>query len=414
MAGPKLRAMAWRNLGRQKRRTALTMASIAFGIVLAVLFTALQDYSFAQMIDTAARIGTGHVVLQNPAYLNTPNLTLTIDHSDHLAALALADPEVVRAVPRISGEAMVSSARDSFSAAFIAYDPNREDSDTLSALDALVEGDLFHTTHDPGIILGRTLAHNLRLEMGDRVVYRLTDRQGDVTAGLGRLTGLLETGTPSVDAGLVLLPIDSVRQVLGYGPDECTQVALFISDARHAEAVAERLRPAVGRGVAVLVWDQVRPELSGFIALKVGGARFMEMVILLIVAASIFNTLFVSVMERSRELGIMMAIGYGPGQIFRLIMWESLWLALLGLAAGAAVSIGPYVYLSGRGIDLSSVLGQGTEVAGVGFDPTLRVGIFPEHAAWIGAAVLLATLLAGLYPAWRAARQHPVDSIRLV
>ena len=167
--------------------------------------------------------------------------------------------------------------------------------------------------------------------------------------------------------------------------------------------------------VAALTWDQIQPDLAGFIAMKVGGAIFMEILIAIIVAAGIFNTLFVSVMERLREFGIMMAIGFSPGSLFRLVMLESLWLSLVGLAAGAALTVGPYLYLSSTGIDLTAMIGgQGAEIAGVAVSPIMRVGIFPEHAVWIAIAVFTATMLSGLYPAWRAGRVVPVETIKIV
>ena len=205
------------------------------------------------------------------------------------------------------------------------------------------------------------------------------------------------------------------REVLGYAPDESSQLALFLSDSRRSAAVAERLGPVLGPQTAALTWEEVRPELSAFIAMKVGGARFMELVIMVLVAAGIFNTLFVSVMERSREFGIMMAIGFTRGQLFRLVVWESFWLGVVGLVAGAAITAGPYFYLRSTGIDLSAMMGgESTEVAGIGFDPMIRFGIFSENLVAIASVILLATLLTGLYPARRAARLEPVESIKLV
>jgi ABC-type lipoprotein release transport system permease subunit len=149
--------------------------------------------------------------------------------------------------------------------------------------------------------------------------------------------------------------------------------------------------------------------------MKVGGAIFMEVLIAIIISAGIFNTLFVSVMERVREFGIMIAIGFSPGSLFRLVMLESLWLGLVGLVAGTALTVGPYLYLTKTGLDMSAMIGgEGAEVAGVAVSPIMRVGIFPEHAVLIAVAVFIATMLSGLYPAWRAGRVVPVETIKLV
>jgi ABC-type lipoprotein release transport system permease subunit len=274
---------------------------------------------------------------------------------------------------------------------------------------------LFETAQDEGVVLGSKLAERLQLRLGDRVVYTLTDRSGELVSGMGRLSGTVSSGTPSVDGSLLLLPIDTVRKLLGYAPREATLVAVFLDDSRKSAWAAERLNAALRGKSAALTWDEVRPELSAFIAMKVGGARFMELVILVLVAAGIFNTLLVSVMERSREFGIMMAIGFTRGQLFRLVMWESLWLGLLGLVLGAVLTVGPYLRLASKGLDMTAMVGKdGTEVAGVGFDPHISVGIFPENLVAICLILLFATLLTGVYPARRAGKLEPVAAIKLV
>ena len=421
MRGPKLATIAWRNLWRHRRRTILTLVSIAFGGFMAVLITSMQDRSFSDFIDTAARMGGGHVTIQHPEYLDTPSLTRTITDTASLHRLATADPRVGRVVDRISGQTMLATANDSFGAAFIAYDPAAEDESSLSFLEGLVEGEWYQTADDPGIILGKKLASNLGAELGDRVVYTLIDRHGEIVAGLGRLSGIIGTGAPSADASLCLLPIDRVRHYLGYAPDEATQVAVFLSDSRRSVAVRDSLNQQISaqgqRQAVALTWDEITPDLRSFISMKVGGGRVMELFIALLVAAGIFNTIFVSVMERMREFGIMMAIGYSPGQISRMVMWESLWLALVGLVSAFLITLWPYSYLAKHGIDLTeqySTSGQGTEIGGVGFDMVMHVGIYPENAIIIACAILFATLAAGVYPAWRAGRINPVDTIKLV
>jgi len=415
MAGTRLSSMAWRNLWRNRRRTLVTLSSIAFGVMLAVLMTGLGDRSWTDVIDLAARMGTGHVTIQHPGYLDTPSLKRTIADASALEEIALATGEVTRAVGRISGQTMLAAADKSYGAAFIAVDPAAEDAGTLSVVDAFREGRMFASSRESGIILGSKLAENLGVRMGRKVVYTMTDKQGEIVSGLARVSGIIHTGAPSLDAGLCLLPIDTVREALGYREDEATEVALFVRDHRRSEALATRLDGLVGDGADALTWRETQPELAGFISMKIGGTIVFEIVIAILVAAGIFNTMFMSVMERLREFGVLMAIGFGPRRLFGLVMWESLWMALVGIAVSAVVTAGPYWVLHARGLDFSAMVGKGgSEVAGVVIDPILHVAIFPENVVVIGLAVILATLLSGLYPAWRAGRVVPVEAIKLV
>ena len=415
MTGSSQPALAWRNLWRNRRRTILTLTSIGFGTLLSVLFTGLGDASFSKMIDLAARLGGGHVTLQHPEYLDAPSLGRSIEGVSELRARAERDREVTRTVARITGQAMIASAREAHGATFVAIDPADEDGASLSLLGSLVHDAGFETKRGHGVILGERLAHNLGVELGKKVVYTLTDKRGEVTSGLVWVSDLVRTGADDVDASVCLLPIDAVREVLGYGPDEATLVAAFIGDQRHSAAVAARLSVDAPAGVVALPWPRTQPDLAAFIKMKVSSTRIFELIIALLVAAGIFNTIFVSVMERTREFGVMMALGFSPGYLFGLVMWESLWLGLVGLAGGVLATLWPYYYLATHGFDASAMTGgKGTAVAGVVVDPVMRVGLYPESGAVIAVAVLAATLLAGLYPAWRAGRVAPVDAIALV
>jgi ABC-type lipoprotein release transport system permease subunit len=393
----------------------VTLSSIIFGVFLAVIMTAIQDQNWADTIDLAARLGGGHVTLQHSGYLDAPKLTQTVKGSNELVGAALQDRNVERAVTRIVGQVMLSSADNSRGAGFIAFDPEREDENTLSVLEGLERGEIFEKSRDRGIILGERLAEILSVNMGNRVVYTLTDKKGEIVGGLGRVSGIIRTGAPSLDSSICLLPIDTVRELLGYDAQEAIQVAVFIDDQRRSEQVADRLQSIIGSEAAALPWFETNPDLASFIAIKVGGARFVEILIAVLVAAGIFNTFFVSVMERLREFGILIALGFSPGRLFRLVMMESFWMALVGLFFAALVTTGPYLYLVENGIDFSGMIEEGEmEVAGVAMSSTIRVGIFPEHAALIAVFAILATLLSGVYPAWKAGHVEPVETIKLV
>ena len=415
MKGTSLATMAWRNLWRNRRRTYITLSAIVFGVFLAVIMMAMQDRNWADMIRLAARLGAGHVTIQHPEYLDTPTLTRTVQGTDTLRRLAADDPHVIRVVERITGFTMLATARENVGAGFIAVSPEQEDDETLSLLEAIVEGEFFGSSADGGIILGEKLASNLDVELGSRLVYTLTDKEGEIVSALARVSGIVRTGSPSVDAGICLLPIDAVREVVGFAPDEAIQIAAFVDDQRASDAVVSALGAEAPEDVAVLPWHELQPDLAVFIAMKVGGAKVMMLVLAVLVAAGIFNTLFVSVMERLREFGIMLAVGFSPGQLFRLIMFESAWLAVIGLTAAAAVTIGPYLYLASTGIDISGMIpADQMEVAGVGMSTVMQVGIYGESVALIGVSALAAILLSGVYPAWRAGQADPVETIRLV
>ena len=409
----RLATLAWRNIWRNRRRTLITVFGMVFGVFLAVLMTGIGDSTYGQMIDHAARMGGGHVVVQHPEYQELPTLKKTVADAAAVEAAAADLPHVTATTNRITGAAMLATAKNSRGTFFIAIDPARETNDTFGLLDVEWEGEhLQSADQKKAVVLGVGMADNLGATLGSKVVYTVTDKNGEIVSGLVRVVGIVKTGSPSLDANLCVLPINVMRKSLGYGPNESTMVAVYVDDHRTAADVTAALQAKVPEGVAVLPWNEAQPDLAGFIAMKEGGAVVFEVIIMVLLAAGIFNTLFVSVMERLREFGIMSAIGFSQRQLFALVMWESTWLAVVGLVASAVATAGPYYHLSTNGLDYSSLVGEGAEVAGVAMDPILYVRIYPESALVIAAAVVVATLLSGLYPAWKAGRANPADAIR--
>ncbi len=412
----KLIALAWRNLWRNRRRTLITLFGIAFGTMLAVLATGIGDSSYASMIDRAAQMSSGHVTVQHPDFVDLPSATKTVEDADAAAAAARQLAHVDAAVVRQQGSVMLATARQSYGTYYLGIDPEQETPATLETLEQVVEGEFFATATDGGIVLGEALAENLGAKLGKRVVYTVTDKEGEIVSGLARVGGIVRTGIQSVDASLCYLPLNTLRKTLGYGPHEATTVAVFVDDNRRSDATARALADQLGsspeEGPAVLTWKESQPQLRAFIDMKVNGTLILEAIIMLLLAAGIFNSLFVSVMERLREFGIMLAIGFTTTQLFVLVMWESLLLALSGLLAAVLVTAGPYYHLSTTGIDTAQMYEGGVEVAGVGMDAIIYCRIYPESVVMMVVIIVLATLLAGLYPAWRAGRVQPAIAIK--
>ncbi|PRQ10146.1 ABC transporter permease [Enhygromyxa salina] len=420
MSGLNLPTLAWRNIWRNRRRTLITLFSIAFGAMLAVVMTAIGDYTYSDMIDHSARMGTGHVIVQHSTYLDAPSLKKTVQAEPELIDEIRSVPRVHAAVPRITGGVMLATSSNNVGAGVLAIDPTVEDETTFGLAGSIVEGEMFTSPDDEGIIIGKVLAENLNVELGKKVVYTVTDKHGEIASGLARVSGIIETGAMELDAGICILPINPFRELLSYEPNEVTQIAVFLGDHRHSEDVALELDAAFGERLgpvsATLPWFKAQPDLAGFVSMKVGGTIIMELIVTVLIAAGIFNTLFVSVMERMRELGILAAIGFSARQLFSLVLWESLWLGLCGIVAGALLTAWPYYYLATTGIDTAQMTGGSgqAQAGGVSISPIILAEIYPPHLLFIGLAVVAATMLAGLYPAYKAGRVSPVEAIRIV
>jgi len=410
-----LNNLAWRNIWRNKRRTLITAFSIGFGIMLSVTFTGSGDYTYTNMIDMGASMGMGHVTVEPVGYHLKPSLDKRLTATAKLQQEILALPGVSGASVRITGQAMFASARKSVGGAFIAIDPAFETPDNNLLMRSLLEGSVFSNKSGRGMVIGSKLAKKLHVKIGKKIVYTTTDVHGEIVSDIARITGIFTTGIDMVDGMLALLPIGTVQQTLSYAPDQATLIAVLIKDQRHAELMRDEIAALPeAKDVAVLTWKKSQPDLAGVIAFDKAGNYISQFLVGLLIAVGILNTMLMSVLERKREFGVMVAVGMSPGTLFRLVMAESFWLAIIGLVLGIIITAPWYYFLYNTGIDLSGTVGSDFSYGGVLVDPTFKVRLFKESIVAILGGVFMLALLAGLYPAWRAGRVVPVESLKTI
>ncbi|HEB62965.1 MAG TPA: ABC transporter permease [Gammaproteobacteria bacterium] len=409
-----LNKLAWRNLWRRKRRTLITAFSIAFGVMLAVTFTGAGDHYYTRMIDAGASMGMGHVTIEPIDYNRAPSLKKRLNEVQTLREKALARPEVADAMVRISGQAMFASAHKSVGGMFIAIDPAQESEKSNLFIRSMIKGSLFDSADSPGIVVGVKLAKKLQLRIGKKVVYTTTDAHGEIVSAIERVTGIFKTGVSEVDSAMALLPIKRVQKTLDYKADEATLVALILDDQRRTLKLRNTLAALpVYANTEVLTWQESQPDLASMIAMDKSTNYISQFLIALLVAAGILNTMLMSVLERKREFGVMMAVGMTPFNLFRLVMIESFWLAVVGLIIGIIITTPWFIYMNQIGIDLSGAYGDDMDFGGVLIDPVMKIRLFQESIIAILSGLFILALASGAYPAWRAGRIPPIDSLKI-
>ena len=411
----KLGKMAWRNLWRRKRRTVITSVSIGFGVMLAVTFTGTGDYGYTNMINAGATMGLGHITIEPRDYNQTPSLDKRLRKAEQIREGVLAMPGVSDAIVRIMGQAMFASASKTVGGMFMGIYPDQESAERNLFLRSMVQGKLFTGAKGRGVVVGSKMAEKLNLRMGKKLVYTTTDVNGEIVSEIARVVGIFKTGISEVDGAMVLLPINSVRTTLHYGAQDATLVAVIINDQRHAEKMRDKIAAAVGSPLReVLSWQQTQPELAGIITMDRSGNYISQILIGLLIAAGILNTMLMSVLERTREFGVMMAVGMSPTALFKLVIVESFWLALIGIVVGIIITTPWYAYLYYVGLDFSGAIGEDYSAGGVLIDPLVKIRLYKESVVAILTGVFALTLLSGIYPAWRAGRIPPVESLKTI
>lgn len=406
--------MAWRNLWRSRRRTLITCFSVGFGFFLALSLTGMAEDSYKRTIDTGATMGAGHVTVQPVGYDEKPGLDRRIDGAGAIRDAASALSQVRAANTRITGQAMFAAGGRTRGGQLIAIDPAHESGQDNLFIKHLVDGAVFTEIDGRGALVGDKMMERLKLKLGRKLIYTVTDVNGEIVSDVVRVQGVFHTGIDEVDGGVAVIPLDRARQTLGYGPDEATMVAVVLHQQRDTDAVHAALTGRATPGSEALTWRQTQADLAGLLAVDRATNQLFQLLVGLLIGAGVLNTLYMSVMERRREFGVMMAIGMSPWSLFAMILAESALIAVVGIALGGLATVPWYHYMTQTGIDMSAYMGAEYDIGGVAVDPIIRLFLPFDVVFGITATLLFLTLLSGMYPAWVAGRVAPVESLRTV
>lgn len=409
--------LAWRNLWRNRRRTLITLSSIAIGFGLAVLFIGIGDGSHNSMIRNAINLGEGHLAVQPRGYLEAPANHKYLPDGQALAR-KIEDLGVAGSVePRISLQVLASTANNSVGAALegmvAAGDPR-----VVMLKPQLIEGEWLEPDDLRGIVIGDGMAGKLKAKVGSKVVLMAGKEGGDSQAQLGRVRGIFDSRVEEMDDFLVLCSLGFARRFLeGEGADPSrepiTRFSVFLNDPDTLGQWKAALEQAVANErITVLDWREMMPQLVQFIVIDDAGNYVFLIIILVMVVFGIINTVLMSVLERTREFGLLRALGLSRHHLLLLVFCESLLLSLLAVGIGWLVGGGTHLWFSTHGIDFSAMMAEGTAIMGTFMDPIVYTELSQERVVQLTAIVFIATLASGIYPAVKAARVTPVEALR--
>ena len=403
-------ALAWRNLWRNRLRTTLTAGGIAFAVTLIVAAYSLQGGAMDAMADHATQLLSGHLQIQNPAYADDPSLRRLVPDATAMARALKSVPGVTAVAQRAVGFALVSVGERSYGAQVMGVDPQQEPA--VSSLANLVVKGRYIAGPDDAL-LGSVIARNLDIDVGDEFVLLGSKLDGSVAALSLHVSGIVESGSAELDRTLVQVQLAAFQDEFGLG-DQAHMVVARVSDFEHVGATLPAVEAAIaplGTASVVLPWQRLMPEVAQTMQLKRASSLVMLSLIAVLVTFSIFNSFMMTVFERTREFGMLLAIGMRPAGIIGVLQIEAAWLALLGAGIGLVVGGAVMTATQHVGIPLGQMAGELARRFNLPdrIYPPLNVG------AMLAAPLLmlLATQLAALIPALRIRTLAPVDALRV-
>ena len=383
---------------------------MVFSNVLLVFMMSLQFGMYGLMIDNSLQIFTGHMQVQAPGYKDDQKMRQTVPDIVPLADSIRTELDSTMVAARGWAFALASSEERSFGIGIYGVEPEFETN--VSNIPGLVSAGRYLETLDAAeIVIGSVLARNLHVSIGDELTLLGSGVDGSFAATVVDIVGIFESGVTDIDRNIAEIPLGLFQDTFfmnGAGH----QVVILGSDLESVAGIQAQVRsllPADGN-LVVPDWDELMPGLKQAIQADMGSSFFMYFILVILVSFSVLNTQLMSVLERTREFGIVMALGLKPGRLGRLVMLETAMMGLMGMVLGAAVGALVTSWFTSKGLGF-----PGMDQMAAQFNLPARM--FPQLNALTilagPAVVFVFTMLASIYPALRLRWQNPVDAMRV-
>jgi ABC-type lipoprotein release transport system permease subunit len=396
--------MAWRDLGRNRRRSIFSALALGMGLALLLLMASTIEGELRGSMVSTIRLVSGHLQVRAESY-DEDKTSLAwedlIENPDQVAAQIAALAPVTVATPRLFASGIVRSGDDSAGVRVVGIDPDSVANAPYR--EGLLSGEFLQADDREGVLIGRPLAEKMGLAAGDPIDLLVNTSNGDVDEQLFLVRGIFSTQTPSYDEATVFMPL-AKAQAFTQAENHASTIFVMLQDRDQTAAVAAAL---VGENDQIITWEDANELLLQTQQLSDAYMVVIYLIVLAITATVIVNTLVMAVFERTREIGILSAIGMKAGRIMAMFFAESSLLAVGGIAMGLAIGGLLVAYASKVGFYIGDV-----GVTGFILGERIYAYLTVSDTVTLTITAFVVTLLAGLYPAVLAARMEPVEALR--
>lgn len=400
--------LAWRNVWRNKRRTLITLASISFGLAALLfqqsLIKSLQD----QIVEKATRTYTGHLQVQSVETTDYKVPDARIPAPEAIYEAIQQVPEVECWAPKLIFTGLVSSAFTSKGLLVVGIEPELEKKLTIIST-YIIEGEYLDREKEREVMMGVKLAKEMDLRLGEKLVVMVQAEDGSLSAESFRIRAIFKTDSPVYDGQIIYIPIQSAQRLLVCGQG-VSVVAMRAKKSEEIELVQQKLGSLLkNEPVKVLTWKESAHEIVSIQKFQDAILLIVLIVIFSIVALGIFNTLLMSLFERIREFGLMMALGSKPSHVAMLIIVESVFLGFLGMVFGNITGCALIFYFGKHGIPLPIGDAMGYWMP---FDRMIFLKFAWKELIVSSIAAIVTSMIAAIFPAVRASRLKPAQALR--
>ncbi len=398
--------MAFRNLGRNRRRTIFSILAATLGTALVLFLAAFVKGEIRGALDLTILLETGDLQIRAVSY-DEEKLSLTwedlVESPQQIAARLESLPQVRVATPRLRANGILSARNETASVVVLGIDPSSEASTPFAR--GVVKGAFLSADDREGVLIGQPLAESLGVSVGDRVNLLVNTANGNVDEQIFLVRGIFSTHTPAYDKSTVLLPLTKA-QTFTRTEGHASLIFVLLHDREQADALAAAIQDP---RYEALTWHELNELLLQTESMANAYMMVYYLIVIAITASVIVNTLMMAVFERTREIGILAAMGMTGRHILLLFMLEAALMAAGSVASGLLLGGAAATYFGLYGIPIGDL---GASMSGMLFGDAIYPYLTLEDTLTVAVIALSVTLLAALYPAFLATRLEPVEALR--
>ncbi len=400
--------LAWRNIWRNKRRTLITLASIAFAVFFASITQSMQLGTYANMISNSVRFYTGYAQIHKSGYWEEKSLDNGFALPENVREALAGNKAIAGMIPRIESFSLVAYGEKAKAAMLIGIDPVKENE--LTSLKKRLTKGQYLADNENSLMMGQGLADYLDVSIGDTLALIGQGYHGMNAVGKYHVKGIIETPIAAFNDQAIYLPLATAQFYFGM-EDQVTSLAINVNDEAKLGRLKTHINSQLGSDeYEVMTWREMMPELVQQIELDYVSGRIILFILYIIIGFGMFGTFLMMAKERTYEFGILVAIGMRRMRLKLLSLLELVMLSFGGVLLGVIISLPILTILHFNPIPLS---GEFAEVyKKFGIEPVLNFSISPVIFMDQATIILVLSLLLGIYPVWHIHRLRVVEAIR--
>lgn len=401
-------SVSWRNVWRSKTRSLVIISAIALGVFAGVYTIAFMLGWVNQRVDNVIKTEVSHIQLHQANYLQTNEVHDYITGVNSIKENIEKNPNVAGVSTRLIATCMISSAETGSGVQIVGIDPENEQKVT-NLHSKIIDGAYFEGVKRNPIVIGEKLAGKLKVKVRSKIVVTVTEMDGTLSGGAFRVAGIFKTANSVYDEMRAFVRIEDLQNLIKIDDNVAHEMAVLMSENNIENEMADQIRSKYPE-LQIMTWSELMPEMKMMNESMNFLMYIFVVIILLALGFGIVNTMLMVILERVKELGMLMAVGMNRLRVFTMIVLETIFLSLVGGIVGIAFAVILTIITGNTGVDLS-LWAEGLSSAG--FDTMIYPEIGIDSVIVVTILVILTGILSSIYPARKAIKLNPAEAIRM-